>query len=89
MTIADKIVAVLSVVLLLTALAVIYSKHYSRLVFIDIQKQERLLDQKEVEWGQTQLELTTFAEQTRVELVARQKLKLKTPEREKIIYLKP
>ncbi len=89
MTLTDKIVAVLGVILLFTALAVIYSKHYSRLIFIDIQKQERLLDQKEVEWGQTQLELTTFSEQTRVELVARQKLKLKTPEREKIIYLKP
>lgn len=89
MTISDKIVAVLSVILLITALAVIYSKHYSRLLFIEIQKQERLLDQKEVEWGQTQLELTTFSEQTRVELVARQKLKLKTPEREKIVYLKP
>ncbi len=89
MTISDKIVTVLSVILLITALAVIYSKHYSRLLFIEIQKQERLLDQKEVEWGQTQLELTTFSEQTRVELVARQKLKLKTPEREKIVYLKP
>lgn len=89
MTISDKIVAILSVILLITALAVIYSKHYSRLIFIEIQKQERLLDQKEVEWGQTQLELTTFSEQTRVELVARQKLKLKTPEREKIVYLKP
>ena len=89
MTLSDKIVTVLGVILLLTALAVIYSKHYSRLIFIEIQKQERLLDQKEVEWGQTQLELTTFSEQTRVELVARQKLKLKNPEREKIVYLKP
>ncbi|MDD1606633.1 MAG: cell division protein FtsL, partial [Methylococcaceae bacterium] len=37
--------------LLITALAVIYSKYYSRLIFIDIQKQERELDQREVEWG--------------------------------------
>ena len=85
----DKVVMVLSVVLLLTALAVIYSKHYSRLMFIEIQRQEKALDQHEVEWGQTQLELTTFAEQTRVELVARKKLKLVVPEHEKIIYIKP
>jgi cell division protein FtsL len=76
-------------VLLITALAVIYSKYYSRLIFIDIQKQERELDQREVEWGQTQLELTTFAEQNRVELVAREKLKLIMPLHEKTIYIKP
>jgi cell division protein FtsL len=85
----NRLVAILSVVLLLTALAVIYSKYYSRLVFIEIQKQERELDQREVEWGQTQLELTTFAEQNRVELVAREKLKLVIPLHEKIVYIKP
>jgi len=87
--VANRLVAVLSAVLLITALAVIYSKYYSRLVFIDIQKQERELDQREVEWGQTQLELTTFAEQNRVELVAREKLKLVLPIHEKTIYIKP
>jgi cell division protein FtsL len=87
--VTNRLVAVLSAVLLITALAVIYSKYYSRLIFIDIQKQERELDQREVEWGQTQLELTTFAEQNRVELVAREKLKLVLPIHEKTIYIKP
>ena len=77
------------IALLLSALAVIYSKYYSRLVFIEIQKQERALDQYEVEWGQMQLELTMLAEQNRVELVAREQLKLFMPSREKIIYIKP
>jgi cell division protein FtsL len=76
-------------VLLISALAVIYSKYHSRLVFIEIQKQERALDQYEVEWGQLQLELTTLAEQNRVEQVAREQLKLIMPLREKIIYIKP
>lgn len=87
--VANRLVTLLSGVLLMTALAVIYSKYNSRLIFIDIQKQERELDQREVEWGQTQLELTTFAEQNRVEQVARQKLKLVLPLHEKIIYIKP
>ncbi|MDD1616459.1 MAG: cell division protein FtsL [Methylococcaceae bacterium NSP1-2] len=87
--VVNRLLALLSAVLLITALAVIYSKYYSRLIFIDIQKQERELDQREVEWGQTQLELTTFAEQNRVELVAREKLKLVMPLHEKIIYIKP
>ncbi|MEY3288710.1 MAG: hypothetical protein RLZZ419_952 [Pseudomonadota bacterium] len=85
----NRLVSVVSIVLLLSALAVIYSKYYSRLIFIEIQKQERALDQYEVEWGQMQLELTMLAEQNRVELVAREQLKLVMPLREKIIYIKP
>lgn len=79
----------LILVMLVSALAVIYSKYHSRLIFIEIQKQERALDQYEVEWGQLQLELTTLAEQNRVEQVARGQLKLVMPLREKIIYIKP
>ncbi len=84
-----RLLSAASIMLLLSALAVIYSKYYSRLLFIEIQKQERALDQYEVEWGQMQLELTMLAEQNRVELVAREQLKLIMPLREKIIYIKP
>jgi cell division protein FtsL len=87
--VTNKLLSVVGIALLLSALAVIYSKYYSRLVFIEIQKQERALDQYEVEWGQMQLELTMLAEQNRVELVAREQLKLFMPSREKIIYIKP
>lgn len=76
-------------VLLISALFVICSKNKSRLIFSEIQKQERVLDQYEVEWGQLQLELTTLAEQNRVEQVAREQLRLVMPVREKIIYIKP
>ncbi|MGZ8158163.1 MAG: cell division protein FtsL [Methylobacter sp.] len=81
--------SVLIVALSMSALYVIHSKYQSRLIFIEIQKQERALDQYEVEWGQLQLELTTLAEQNRVEQVAREQLKLVMPLREKIIYIKP
>ena len=87
--VTNRLLSVAAIALLLSALAVIYSKYYSRLVFIEIQKQERALDQYEVEWGQMQLELTMLAEQNRVELVAREQLKLFMPPREKIIYIKP
>ena len=87
--VTNRLLSVAGTVLLLSALAVIYSKYYSRLIFIEIQKQERALDQYEVEWGQMQLELTMLAEQNRVELVAREQLKLVMPLREKIIYIKP
>lgn len=72
-----------------SALAVIYSKNYSRSVFIEIERHERALDQYEVEWGQMQLELSTLAEQNRVERIAKERLLLIMPPRESIIYIKP
>ncbi len=81
-------VTLLVLVLLASALVVIYSKYQSRLIFIEIQKQERALDQYEVEWGQLQLELTTLAELNRIEQVAREQLKLVMPLPEKNIYIK-
>lgn len=74
---------------LISALAVIISKYQSRLIFIEIQKQETMLDNYEVEWGQLQLELTMLTEENRVERVAKDQLKLRMPIREKIIYVKP
>jgi len=79
----------LLLVLLVSALAVIYTKYSSRLIFIEIQKQEKALEQYEVEWGQMQLELTMLAEQNRVEEIARDKLKLAMPLHEEIIYIEP
>jgi cell division protein FtsL len=80
---------VLLIMLMSSALAVIYSKNYSRSIFIDIERHERALDQYEVEWGQMQLELSTLAEQNRVERIAKERLKLVLPPRESIIYIKP
>ena len=87
---AESIVLiVLLVVLMASALAVIYSKNTSRSIFIEIERHQRALDQYEVEWGQMQLELSTLAEQNRVEAIAKQRLKLIMPPRENIIYIKP
>jgi cell division protein FtsL len=80
---------VLLVVLMVSALAVIYCKNTSRSIFIEIERHEQALDRYEVEWGQMQLELSTLAEQNRVEAIAKQRLKLVMPPRENIIYIKP
>jgi cell division protein FtsL len=82
-------IIVLLVMLMMSALAVIYCKNYSRSIFIEIERHERSLDQYEVEWGQMQLELSTLAEQNRVERIAKERLKLVMPPHESIIYIKP
>ncbi|MEQ1558005.1 MAG: cell division protein FtsL [Methyloglobulus sp.] len=79
----------LLLVLVGSALAVIDCKNVSRSIFIEIERQEKSLDQYEVEWGQMQLELSTLAEQNRVEAIAIKRLKLSAPPRDRIIYIKP
>ncbi len=84
-----KLLVCLSLFLLVSALAVIYSKYQSRLLFTEIQEMEKKLDRYEVEWGRLQLELTMLTEENRIEVTARKRLKLIMPVREKIIYIKP
>ena len=79
----------LLMLLLVSALAVIYSKYRSRQVFMAIQNVEKELDQYEVKWGQLQLEQTTLTEHNRVERLARKQLSMTMPEREKIVFIKP
>ena len=82
-------VVLLLILVLGSALSVIYSKYRSRQVFVEVQKLESDLDRYEVDWGKLQLELMTLAEQNRVERLARSKLSLVMPQRENIIYIKP
>jgi cell division protein FtsL len=90
MTTAKNLLLILLVVaLMLSAIAVIFSKYQSRLVFMEIQKKEKELDDYEVEWGRLQLELTTLTEENRVEIEARNRLMLTLPTQDKIIYIKP
>ncbi len=80
--------SILIAMLMLSAIAVIYSKYQSRLLFIEIQKKEKQLDDYEVEWGRLQLELTTLTEENRIEIEARNRLMLTLPAQNKIVYIK-
>lgn len=75
--------------LLGSGLAVVYTKYHSRLLFIEVQKQERELDKEAIKWGQLQLEITTLTAENRVEIEAHDKLKMVLPNRTSIIYIKP
>jgi cell division protein FtsL len=72
-----------------SALAVVYSKYRSRMLFAEIQRLEQELEGYDVELGQLQLEQNTWAEHSRIEKLARNKLGMVLPQRNLIIYLKP
>jgi cell division protein FtsL len=80
---------ILVTILLGSGLAVVYSKYRSRLLFIEIQKLEKELDQESVQWGQLQLEITTLTAENRMEIEARHKLRMEFPNRAGIVYIKP
>ncbi len=83
------LVGCLMLVVLGSAMAVIYSQYRYRLLFLEIQKQKKGLDQSNVEWRQLQLDVTTLTDQNKIERNAVDKLKLVMPSRENIIYVKP
>lgn len=87
--IKNILLSILIAMLMLSAIAVIYSKYQTRLLFIDIQNKEKQLDEYEVEWGRLQLELTTLTEENRVEIEARTRLMLTLPTQNEIVYIKP
>jgi cell division protein FtsL len=88
-TARNILLSILITMLLLSAIAVIYSRYQSRLLFNEIQQKEKQLDDYEVEWGRLQLELTTLTEETRIEIEARKRLLLTLPAQNKIVYIKP
>ena len=83
------LLSILIAMLMLSAIAVIYSKYESRQLFIEIQNKEKQLDDYEVEWGRLQLEITTLTEENRVEIEARNRLMLTLPAQNEIVYIKP
>ncbi len=85
----EGLLFVLLVILVGSAVMVIYSKYHSRLLFTRIQELEKALDRYEVEWGQLQLEMTTLTEHSRIERLALTRRLMHEPAREEIVYLKP
>jgi cell division protein FtsL len=70
------------------ALGVVSSQHKARKLFVELQKEQELARQMEVEWGQLQLEQSTWAMPTRVEKVAGRQLQMQLPKGEKIQFIR-
>ncbi len=79
----------LSTAVLFSALGVVYSKHHSRKLFVELQSLEGVRDSLEVEWGQLQLEQSTWAMPNRIEKVARSQLGMDAPAPEQIVIVAP
>ena len=72
-----------------SALGVVYTKYYSRKLFIVLQDLEATRDEMNIEWGQLQLEQSTWATHGRVEGLAREQLKMITPNPDTVVIVRP
>ena len=84
-----KLVIVLALVVLASSLGVVYTKHQSRKLFVELDTLKKERDEMNVEWGQLQLEQSTLATHGRIERAAKKRLGMETPEYEQILIVKP
>ncbi len=75
--------------ILVCSLSVVTSQHKARKLFQALEAEQERARQLEVEFGQLQLELSTWATSPRIEKIAREKLKMRAPDMEKIIMASP
>ena len=69
----------------LCSLSVVTSQHKARKLFQALESEQERAKQLDVEYGQLQLELQTWATSPRVEKIAREKLKMRTPEAARVV----
>lgn len=80
---------VLLLVVVSTAVAVIYSKHQARKLFVELQSLGNERDDMDIEWGQLQLEQSTLTTHGQVERAAREQLGMVSLSAENMVIVKP
>jgi cell division protein FtsL len=80
---------VLLAMLVVCALSLVSSQHKARKLYVELQKHQELAKQLDVEWGQLQLEQSTWAMHGRVEKIAIQKLNMRVPQASRIQVVQP
>lgn len=77
----------LVVIALVCALSTVASNHRARKLFIEFEREQARMRDLDVEWGQLQLEQSTWANHARVEKIARDKLGMRAPLPAKVVSL--
>ena len=83
------IVPVLWLVVLGSAIQVIYARHKARDMFVRLEKLNVQRDSLEMEWGRLQLEQSYWSSNAFVERVANAKLKMSLPQTRDVRIVRP
>ena len=74
------LIVVFVAVCALSALALIYTKHDSRKLFVELENLTTERDELNIEWGQLQIEQSTWATHARIERLAVEEMSLVRPQ---------
>lgn len=78
---------ILAIVCVISAIALVYTKHESRDLFVELEQLTRDRDELDIEWGQLQIEQSTWATHGRIERVALEELALVRPKSTEIYLI--
>jgi len=77
------------VLVLVSAIMLVYTKHQSRKLYVELQQLKHQVDELNTEWGQLQLEQSAWSEHGRIERVARTRLSMVMPESDEVVFIQP
>ena len=80
---------ILLAILVVCALSVVSSQHKARKLYVELQKEQEFAKQLEVEWGQLQLEQSTWAMHARIERIANGRLMMRAPPASRVQVVTP
>ena len=83
------VILLLTSLVVTSALAVVYAKFESRVLFAELQQLNKVQDRLDVEWSQLQLEQSTWAAHGRVERTANKRLGMLLPEPARVVVIRP
>ena len=82
------VVTLLFSLVLASAILLVYSKHQSRKLFVELQQLKYQVDSLNTEWSQLQLEQSAWSGHGRIEKIARKELSMVMPESSDVVFVK-
>jgi cell division protein FtsL len=79
---------ILLAVMLISAIGVVWTRHESRVLFVNLTAMQNQRDALNIEYGRLELEQATYAEPRRIDDEARQKLGMLDPQPQDIRLLR-
>lgn len=89
MNVHPGVLLLLVLVVIASSIGVVYAKHQSRKLFIELQVLGNERDNMDIEWGQLQLEQGTQTTQVQVETRAREQLGMLNASQDNTVMIKP
>ena len=89
MTVHPVALLILVLAVIASSIGVVYAKHQSRKLFIELQSLANDRDNMDIEWGQLQLEQSTLTTQGQVESAARESLGMVNLSHANTVIVKP